>query len=48
LTMLPTKGPDSYGYGRYGYGYGYGYVEDKGVVISTKAVPLDSDDKVRA
>ncbi|QAY74721.1 polysaccharide biosynthesis tyrosine autokinase [Agromyces protaetiae] len=26
LTMLPTKGPDAYGYGRYGYGYGYGYV----------------------
>ncbi|MDF2442011.1 MAG: tyrosine-protein kinase [Subtercola sp.] len=25
MTMLPTKGPDSYGYGRYGYGYGYGY-----------------------
>ena len=26
LTMLPTKGPDSYQYGRYGYGaYGYGY-----------------------
>lgn len=25
LTMLPTKGPDSYGYSRYGYGYGYGY-----------------------
>lgn len=25
VTMLPTKGPDSYGYGRYGYGYGYGY-----------------------
>jgi capsular exopolysaccharide synthesis family protein len=25
LTMLPTKGPDAYGYGRYGYGYGYGY-----------------------
>lgn len=25
LTMLPTKGPDSYGYGRYGYGYGYTY-----------------------
>ncbi|NYI40391.1 polysaccharide biosynthesis tyrosine autokinase [Demequina lutea] len=21
LTMLPTSGPDSYGYGRYGYGY---------------------------
>ena len=27
LTMLPTKGPDSYGYGRYGYGYGYGAEE---------------------
>jgi capsular exopolysaccharide synthesis family protein len=27
LTMMPTKGPDAYGYGRYGYasGYGYGY-----------------------
>jgi len=26
LTMLPTKGPDAYGYGRYSYGsYGYGY-----------------------
>ena len=21
LTMLPTKGPDAYGYGRYGYAY---------------------------
>lgn len=21
MTMLPTKGPDAYGYGRYGYGY---------------------------
>jgi len=28
LTMLPTKGPDAYGYGRYGYGYGYGYGDD--------------------
>ncbi|MEF2977459.1 polysaccharide biosynthesis tyrosine autokinase [Subtercola sp. YIM 133946] len=28
LTMLPTKGPDSYGYARYGYGYGYGYGEE--------------------
>jgi capsular exopolysaccharide synthesis family protein len=28
VTMLPTKGPDAYGYGRYGYGgYGYGYTE---------------------
>jgi capsular exopolysaccharide synthesis family protein len=25
ITMLPLKGPDSYGYGRYGYGYGYSY-----------------------
>lgn len=26
LTMVPTKGPDAYGYGRYGYGdYGYGH-----------------------
>lgn len=23
LTMLPTRGPDAYGYGRYGYSYGY-------------------------
>jgi capsular exopolysaccharide synthesis family protein len=29
MTMLPTKGPDSYGYGRYGYGYGYGYGIDE-------------------
>lgn len=28
LTMLPTKGPDAYGYGRYGYGYGYGHDEE--------------------
>jgi succinoglycan biosynthesis transport protein ExoP len=26
LTMLPTKGPDAYGYGGYGYGQ-YGYVQ---------------------
>jgi succinoglycan biosynthesis transport protein ExoP len=29
LTMLPTKGPDAYGYGRYGYGYGYGATSDE-------------------
>ncbi|SDZ57455.1 polysaccharide biosynthesis tyrosine autokinase [Herbiconiux ginsengi] len=29
MTMLPTKGPDSYGYGRYGYSYGYGYGIDE-------------------
>ena len=28
LTMLPTRGPDSYGYG-YEYGYGYGYSSDE-------------------
>jgi len=28
LTMLPTRGPDAYGYGRYGYAYGYGYGRD--------------------
>jgi succinoglycan biosynthesis transport protein ExoP len=27
LTMLPTKGPDAYGYGGYGYGK-YGYAPD--------------------
>lgn len=29
LTMLPTKGPDAYGYGRYGHAYGYGYTSDE-------------------
>ncbi|TAJ50249.1 MAG: polysaccharide biosynthesis tyrosine autokinase [Herbiconiux sp.] len=29
MTMMPTKGPDSYGYARYGYGYGYGYGYDQ-------------------
>ena len=24
MTMMPTSGPDAYGYGRYGYTYGYG------------------------
>ncbi|MET4639307.1 polysaccharide biosynthesis tyrosine autokinase [Mycetocola sp. 2940] len=32
LTMLPTRGPDAYGYGRYGYSYGYG--EDEPVPVS--------------
>jgi capsular exopolysaccharide synthesis family protein len=35
LTMLPTKGPDAYGYGRYGYGYGYGYGDDVAIVDAT-------------
>jgi succinoglycan biosynthesis transport protein ExoP len=34
LTMLPTKGPDAYGYGRYGYGYGYGDVSAVPVATS--------------
>jgi succinoglycan biosynthesis transport protein ExoP len=34
ITMMPTKGPDAYGYGRYGYG-GYGYA-------STAEVSADS------
>lgn len=29
LTMLPTKGPDAYGYGHYGHSYGYGLEVDK-------------------
>ncbi|QAV70457.1 polysaccharide biosynthesis tyrosine autokinase [Salinibacterium sp. UTAS2018] len=29
LTMLPTKGPDAYGYGHYGHSYGYGYEIDE-------------------
>jgi capsular exopolysaccharide synthesis family protein len=37
MTMLPTKGPDSYGYGRYGYGYGYGYGDEIEAVASPKA-----------
>ncbi len=27
MSMVPTRGPDSYAYG-YGYGYGYGYVQE--------------------
>jgi capsular exopolysaccharide synthesis family protein len=29
LTMMPTKGPDAYGYGRYGYASGYGVPDEK-------------------
>ena len=28
MTMMPTKGPDAYGYGRYGGAYGYGIEDD--------------------
>ncbi|WP_165067508.1 polysaccharide biosynthesis tyrosine autokinase [Marisediminicola senii] len=37
LTMLPTKGPDAYGYGRYGYGYGYGDTSAPGESVKPKA-----------
>lgn len=40
LTMLPTKGPDAYGYGRYGHRYGYGYRE--------QTVPTEADGTTRA
>lgn len=37
LTMLPTKGPDAYGYGRYGYGYEYGAdTPSKGALAKAK------------
>ena len=42
LTMLPTKGPDAYGYGRYGYGYEYGSdvdVKVKGVKVPKIKAP---------
>lgn len=37
VTMLPTKGPDAYGYGRYGYGYGYGAEEETPKAIKAAA-----------
>jgi succinoglycan biosynthesis transport protein ExoP len=38
LTMLPTKGPDAYGYGRYGYGgYGYARAEDEATLVEPVA-----------
>jgi len=33
-TMLPTKGPDAYGYGAHGYGYGYAYGDNDQVDTS--------------
>ncbi|MBG6060167.1 succinoglycan biosynthesis transport protein ExoP [Cryobacterium sp. MP_M5] len=35
ITMLPTKGPDSYGYGQ--YSYGTAYIEDKAEAESVSA-----------
>jgi succinoglycan biosynthesis transport protein ExoP len=46
LSMVPTKGPDSYGYGRYGYGYGYGYgvgEEEKGRSRKKKSAPVHEE-----
>jgi capsular exopolysaccharide synthesis family protein len=39
ITMLPTKGPDAYGYGRYGYG-GYGYAHDTEATNTAVSEPL--------
>jgi len=42
LTMLPTRGPDAYGYGRYSYGsygYGYGDAHQAGVVQNATLAP---------
>lgn len=41
LTMMPTKGPDAYGYGRYGYG-GYGYARYGQTETVTPIVPASS------
>jgi capsular exopolysaccharide synthesis family protein len=47
LTMLPTKGPDAYGYGRYGYGYEYGSDVDI-KPVKTKAMKVTGkSEKVR-
>jgi polysaccharide biosynthesis transport protein len=49
LTMLPTKGPDAYGYGRYGYGYGYGsaYGHESGDAHENVFVPESPAKRVR-
>ncbi len=39
LTMLPTSGPDAYGYGRYGYGYGYGLDDDSALKEPVRSNP---------
>jgi succinoglycan biosynthesis transport protein ExoP len=41
MTMLPTKGPDAYGYGRYGYG-GYGYSPDVAAVVASDPSKITS------
>jgi succinoglycan biosynthesis transport protein ExoP len=40
ITMMPTKGPDAYGYGRYGYGtYGYDRTDTSAADIRDGAYP---------
>jgi capsular exopolysaccharide synthesis family protein len=44
ITMLPTKGPDAYGYGLYGYsGYGYGYSTESTETPVTPAATQRND-----
>lgn len=48
MTMVPTRGPDSYAYG-YGYGaYGYGYVQDKPAKKAKKAEKVERAKTARA
>jgi hypothetical protein len=42
VTMLPTKGPDSYGYGAYGYG-GYGSDVATQVSLNTTGIPIQEE-----
>jgi succinoglycan biosynthesis transport protein ExoP len=44
ITMLPTKGPDAYGYGRYGYG-GYGYASIENETDSKPVQPANESRK---
>lgn len=45
VTMLPTKGPDSYGYGSYGYGAGTYYAPAEGSVMGQTALNGSSSQK---
>ncbi|NNC12951.1 polysaccharide biosynthesis tyrosine autokinase [Planctomonas sp. JC2975] len=46
ITMLPTKGPDAYGYGLYGYsGYGYGYSTEAAETPVTPAAKQPGGDR---
>lgn len=39
VTMLPTKGPDSYGYGSYAYGSAHGTGQSEPELTATQATP---------